>query len=101
MMLGRQQIETLTFYALLLKRSPEIIRLVVHIEPYREYTRECGSGHAITVTAFECYEEGDYKMRSSWVANCQFDYTAEDKGREIARWLVAQGCPKKRIRLTR
>ena len=70
MALGPRQRETLDEYAGIWKRSPEIIRLEVFIDAYRAYTRELGSGRAILLRAFECYEEGEYKLTGCWIANC-------------------------------
>lgn len=101
MALGPRQRETLDEYAALWKRSPEIIRLEVFIDAYRAYTRELGSGRAILLRAFECYEEGEYKLKGEWVANCHHDDTAVEKAQEIARYLVTAGCAKERIRILR
>lgn len=99
MALGPRQRETLDEYAGIWKRSPEIIRLEVFIDAYRAYTRELGSGRAILLRAFECYEEGEYKLKGEWIANCHHDDTAVEKAKEIARYLVAAGCLKKRVRI--
>lgn len=99
MALGPRQRETLDEYAGIWKRSPEIIRLEVFIDAYRAYTRELGSGRAILLRAFECYEEGEYKLTGCWIANCHHDDTAVEKAKEIARYLVAAGCLKKRVRI--
>ncbi len=99
MALGPRQQETLDEYAGIWKRSPEIIRLEVFIDGYRVPTRELGSGRAILLRAFECYEEGEYKLKGEWIANCHHDDTAVEKAKEIARYLVAAGCVKDRVRI--
>lgn len=102
MALGVQQKETLRQFADLLNRQPHIIRLQITINRRRAYTREFGSGMAITIKPFECYEEGEYPMQGDWIANCQYDYTAIEKAQEIARFLVNEfGCPKERIKIVR
>jgi hypothetical protein len=58
-------------------------------------------GVPITVTPIECYEEADYPMQCEWIAFCEYDYTALEKGQEIARYLVEQGIPRERVKLLR
>lgn len=99
MTLGKRQRESLEAYAAILNRRPEIVRLQITIHPRRAYTREFGTGMAITITAYECYAEDEYRMTGEWIANCQYDYTAIEKGQEIARYLVSLNCPKDRIKL--
>ncbi len=76
-----------------------------HYRPYRDvpipggHVRMNKRGIDITVYPFECYEEGDYAMQCHWFACCEYDYTALEKGQEIARYLVEHGVPKERVRL--
>lgn len=102
MALGIRQKELLQEFANLLNRQPDIIRLQITINRRRAYTREFGSGMAITIKPFECYQEGEYAMQGDWIANCQYDYTAIEKAQEIARFLVDElKCPKERIKIVR
>jgi hypothetical protein len=87
-------------YAAMLKRSPDVIRLQINVQGQRTYTREFGSGRAITITPYECYEEGEYSMQGQWIANCNYEYSAIEKAQEIARYLVNElECPKERIKI--
>ena len=106
MALGKQQQQELTKLVEIFKKSPDVIKLEVRIGSYRPYTREFGSGHAISVRVIECYDEGEftdgeYPWSWHWIANCQYEHTALEKGQEIARWFVDQGCLKERVRLTK
>lgn len=70
------------------------------------YARLAQRGIAITVTPIECYpepgfEQGEYPMAREWIADCQYAYTAFAKGQEIARYLVEQGVPRERVKLTK
>jgi hypothetical protein len=103
MTLGKHQRESLDEYAAILIKQPHIVRIEVQIHPWYRFSRELGggSGHPIIVQPFEVYEEGAYPMKRAWLATCRFDWTAIEKAQEIARYLVAAGCPKDRIRIRR
>lgn len=96
MPLGQWQRATLDKYVTSMLATTET-RIRIFIEARRLYTRELGSGMAITITMFE----KDERQYGDWIANCQHDHTAVDKGKEIARYLVDAGCPKDRIRVQR
>lgn len=99
MAFGKRQQEVLNAAVELYKQSPAIIRLQVNILPYRHYMREFGKGIDIVVVSYECYEEADYRLTYEHISRCQEDYTALEKGKAIARWLVEQGVPKDKVRL--
>jgi hypothetical protein len=90
--LGRWQRETLDEYAALAKPLKEgYVRFAIIIGERRANTREFGAGIAIRLLAFECYAEGHYQMRETWIADCQYAWTAQDKAHEIARYLSQHG----------
>jgi len=98
-MLGSDQRATLNRFAEQVKQQPEIARLMISILPFRYFTREAGggSGHPIIISLYE----GDTRGNYVWIAKCSYDDTAVEKGKEIARYLVDQGCPKERIKVER
>ena len=102
MAFGKRQQEELNALAATAKPMKEgHVRFEVQIRARRAYTREFGGGMAIVVQSYEVYEEGEYKFQCKWIANCQYDYTALERGQEIARYLVDQGVPREHVRLFR
>lgn len=99
MAFSKRQEEDLNAAVELYKAGPAVIRLQVNILPYRQYTREFGKGIDIVVVSYECYEEADYRLTYEHISRCQENYTALEKGKEIARWLVEQGVPRDKVRL--
>lgn len=102
MALGKQQrIELDALAATAKPMSEGHVRFQVQIRARRAYTREFGSGMAIVVQSYEVYAEGEYPFQCKWIANCQHDYTALEKGQEIARYLVEKGIPREHVKLNR
>jgi hypothetical protein len=101
--LGKRQRETLDGYARTLIDDPTGYRVEVQILPWRRFTREAGggSGYPIVVKGFTFEDGKEHPMEGRWLSTCTEDYTAVEKGQEIARYLVAAGCPKDRIRVRR
>lgn len=67
MALGKRQRLDLDEMTGLVLKDPTIFRLEIVICPWQRFTREAGggSGHAVLLKAFECYEEGDYQYRDA------------------------------------
>lgn len=99
MALGTRQRKELDEFIAIAIRQPDIIRFDIIIGKQRQYTREFGRGMSITVTVVECYEDGDYRLTGAWIADCQYDYTAIEKGKEIANYIVEAGIAKERVKL--
>lgn len=104
MSLGKRQRATLDDYANILIVQPQIVRIEVQILPWRRFTREAGggSGFPIIIKPFATDEDGkEHDMESQWLSTCTENWSAIEKGIEIARYLVDKGCPKGRIKLRR
>lgn len=89
----KQQLETCAGWV-----SDDVILHVI-IGGYIPYTREFGSGYPINVKMFYTSEPQGYDL-SAYMSRCQHRYTAFDKAKEIARYLV-DGCqvPREKVRI--
>lgn len=76
--------------------SDDVVLHIV-IGGYIPYTRELGSGYPITVKMWYTSEPQGYDL-SSYMSRCQHRYTAFDKAKEIARYLVDElGVSKEKV----
>lgn len=100
MPLGKRQKETLAKYAQSVKMESEDTKtLFIRIHPWRKFTREQGggSGHPITI---QLDYGDDYPEAREWLSCCSDKYSAEVKGKEIARHLRDDlGIPVESVRL--